>query len=512
LHQNTHYRVSFRTLYDVNVSPTQVFEDLYGKESHAIWLDSASHEQQQRYSIMSGMTGPLSKRIEYFGKEHEDTGMYITDIHGNQEVRNVSILDYLQEELDCVHLDGVLPDLPFVGGFLGYLGYEVGQETELKMNFTTKATETKVPTAAFIFCDQALIHDHIDQTWHLILLSDAKSSEATVWLDVTEARVRQIQPRHLNGIPVHTKQIPLAWKPSRSRSTYQANIDQCHGEIRRGESYELCLTNHLETTVSEKKDPWDLYQLLRRRNPAPFAAYAKLGPSLTVCCSSPERFVSVQPNPNGELLVEAKPIKGTVARSRAGRDDQIVAALTKDVKNRAENLMIVDLLRNDLNRVCQTASVHVPRLFGVESFATVHQMVSTIRGILKQNKTAVHVLRAAFPGGSMTGAPKRRSMEILQALEEGVPRGVYSGSLGYLSVHGCMDMNIVIRTAVIADGGKVSIGAGGAITVLSEFEDEYEEMLLKARAVQDAVELWASLEDKRSQGMITEQQKATTKS
>ena len=214
------------------------------------------------------------------------------------------------------------------------------------------------------------------------------------------------------------------------------------------------------------------------------------------------------------LQAEAKPIKGTARRvppsngicrneAEEAEDQQLARDLEFSLKDRAENLMIVDLLRNDMSRVCQVGSVHVAKLMAIESFATVHQMVSTIRGVLateggqEKAATCIDLLRAAFPGGSMTGAPKTRTMELLEELEQHVERGPYAGSLGYVSVNGCMDMNIIIRSAVIIQDGKngqrIKIGAGGAITALSEPNDEYDEMLLKTGAVVQAVQDWTAI-------------------
>jgi para-aminobenzoate synthetase len=347
--------------------------------------------------------------------------------------------------------------------------------------------------------------------------------------------------QHKNGMIKHNPLPPrLTFVPNRSRQTYHDNFARCMHHIWQGDSYELCLTNQLEANARVTgSSPLDLYKILRMRNPAPHGAFfnwhghkrqSTSSPlsqddtaSFSLCCSSPERFLSVKPlasplstnsptsdNPNKPLFqVEAKPIKGTTARVHsvslnnqlASTNDIIQDArraqeLQESVKNRAENLMIVDLLRNDMNRVCATGTVHVAKLMHIESFATVHQLVSTIRGQLDRDQTAIDVIQACFPGGSMTGAPKLRSMEILHELEKGVSRGPYSGSLGYISVNGCMDMNILIRTAVLVptekdDEWKVSVGAGGAITALSESRDEYDEMLLKARVVCEAVQEWA---------------------
>jgi len=220
-----------------------------------------------------------------------------------------------------------------------------------------------------------------------------------------------------------------------------------------------------------------------------------------------------QPHPEipPYLQAEAKPIKGTCARvspqngaflseGEVREDDRRARSLELSLKDRAENLMIVDLLRNDMTRVCKTGSVHVSKLMDIESFATVHQMVSTIRGTLSDSRNSIDLLRMSFPGGSMTGAPKIRTMEILEKLERNVDRGPYSGCLGYLSVNGCMDMNILIRSACVTpaekkDEWKVGIGAGGAITALSDAEDEYNEMRLKASAVIESVEKWVTMID-----------------
>jgi para-aminobenzoate synthetase len=308
----------------------------------------------------------------------------------------------------------------------------------------------------------------------------------------------------------------LAFIPNRPRETYERNIAECLEQIRLGESYELCLTNQLEAKVDTPLSSFQLYQILRRRNPAPYSAFFNwnmdqkdpASSSLSICCSSPERFISVHRQPDRSLQAEAKPIKGTCARvlpkngvkrneAEDREDARRARALELSIKNRAENLMIVDLLRNDMSRVCQIGSVHVAKLMAIESYATVHQMVSTIRGTLDITQaSSVDLLRACFPGGSMTGAPKVRTMELLEEMEEQIDRGPYSGSLGYLSLNGSMDMNIIIRTALVEPlengGRKVSIGAGGAITALSDATDEYEEMLLKASAVVKAVQEWAS--------------------
>jgi para-aminobenzoate synthetase len=283
------------------------------------------------------------------------------------------------------------------------------------------------------------------------------------------------------ALPLGAPPAPLGrprFRPHLPDALYLQRIHAAKEAIQHGESYEVCLTN--EFVAEADIEPFEAYRRLRRINPAPFAAYLRFD-GLAVLSSSPERFLKI----DADGLVEARPIKGTIRRGADARQDaELAEQLRSSVKDRSEHLMIVDLLRNDLGRVCAIGSVHVPDLFTIERYATVHQMVSSIRGRLSAGTSPIACIRAGFPGGSMTGAPKLRTMAILDELEER-PRGIYSGSIGYIGLDGSVDLSIVIRTAIHHDG-RIRIGAGGAIVDLSTPEEELAEVHLKCRAIIEA--------------------------
>jgi para-aminobenzoate synthetase len=335
-----------------------------------------------------------------------------------------------------------------------------------------------------MFANRLIAVDHVRRRTHVLAVCHGDEQEAERWLDGAELAVLE----SLAAAPPESDSPsasddgadePVVFHCGRGREQYLADIARCQAALTAGESYEVCLTDQIHTDASP--DPWQLYRFLRRRNPAPFAAYLKLG-EVTVLSSSPERFLGI----DRDRRMQARPIKGTASRAADPAEDEAMrAGLLNDEKTFAEHLMIVDLLRNDLGRVCEVDSVRVPEFMVVEPYATVHQLISTVTGMLQPERTPVEGVRACFPGGSMTGAPKLRTMEIIDGIEREA-RGVYSGALGYFGLDGCVDLSIVIRTIVIRPG-DTTIGAGGAIVMQSDPEEEFDEVLLKARAPMSAI-------------------------
>ena len=271
----------------------------------------------------------------------------------------------------------------------------------------------------------------------------------------------------------------IQWRPTMSRDAYCAGIERVKAYIRAGDIYQANIAQRFVATTPAGTDPWSLYRRLREANPAPFAAYLDLG-ALQVLSTSPELFLRTDGR-----TVETRPIKGTARRRRGEADDREAgAALLASRKDRAENVMIVDLLRNDLSRVCTPTSVEVRTLCALESYAGLHHLVSAVVGTLRDDADPLDLLAASFPGGSITGAPKLRAMEIIAEIE-GLSRGIYCGAIGALGFDRAMALNIAIRTVVI-EGGTLELRAGGGITMLSDADTEYEETLTKARRIFDA--------------------------
>ncbi|WKD57417.1 Anthranilate synthase component 1 [Corynebacterium capitovis DSM 44611] len=429
-------RVEYQCV-DVDLDTESTFRALAGESAEAFWLDSATGEG---FSILGTDRGSLT-RSHTFRLGEDD------------------ILDTLGAEL-AVRVDtSPLPDLPFTGGWVGYLGYECATLTLPRL---TPSAPSAYPDAWWVRPQSFIVYDHSAQRAHLMVLYRGAPDEETRCLmgelvAATSARASEGEI----GVGVEKG----SWRLS--REDYLARIGRIKEALASGDSYEVCLTDTWSARTSSAGI--DLYSRLRRFNPAPYAAYFRIE-SVEVLSSSPERFLTVHGRD-----VETKPIKGTIPR------EEDPSALRTDAKTRAENLMIVDLLRNDLGRVCEPGTVTVPKLMHVETYATVHQLVSTVRGVLRPGTTLIDLLRAAFPGGSMTGAPKERTCAMISELEPGA-RGVYSGVAGYLGFNGRADLSILIRTAV-KQGDTVEVGAGGAVVWASHPAAEYEEKELKARAV-----------------------------
>jgi para-aminobenzoate synthetase len=450
-----------------------LFERLFGAAEHAFWLDSADAPTRlAQRSFLGTSAGATRCVLEY----DVESGTAIRHGTGPATTLRGSIFDLLDRELAGHAIEPPPADLPpgLMGGFVGYLGYELKADCG-----SPNVHRSDMPDAVMMLANRLVAVDHVRRRTHLVALCHGDEAEAETWLDVAEAAVREtvaeppepVTPRALAEGP---RSEQVSFECGRGRRQYLADIERSQAELAAGESYEVCLTDQISTDA--EPDPFDLYRLLRRRNPAPFAAYLKLG-EMAVVSSSPERFLSV----DRERRVEARPIKGTSPRSEdLAEDEALRAELTEDEKTYAEHLMIVDLLRNDLGRVCEVGSVGVPELMIVEDYATVHQLISTVSGTLAADRSAAECARACFPGGSMTGAPKERTMEIIDELEDEA-RGVYSGAIGWFGIDGAMDLSIVIRTIVMRPG-RTTIGAGGAIVMQSDPEDEFDEILLKARA------------------------------
>jgi para-aminobenzoate synthetase component 1 len=421
----------------------------------ALWLDSAADDAQDRFDIL--VADP------YVTLRTRGATTEIATRAGVTRRSQRPPLELVREQLGEVGSGA--PDLPFSGGAVGYFGYDLGRRLERIPSIA--AADIAMPDLAIGLYDWAVVIDHAARrTW--LVGNGRHESTFARWPEIV-AQLSAEPPPEPKPFRVHGRPIS-----NLDRSAYAAAFHAVQEHIRRGDCYQVNLTQRFSSQA--EGDPWHAYLRLREINPAPFAAYLDL-PDGKVVCSSPERFLHLR---GGH--VETKPIKGTRPRAQdPERDRALAEELRTSAKDRAENVMIVDLLRNDLGKCCVPGSVRATKLFDIESFASVHQLVSTVEGQLAPGKHALDLVAACFPGGSITGAPKVAAMKII---EENEPqrRSVYCGSIGYIGFDGNMDLNIAIRT-LVQQGERVYTWAGGGVVADSNVDAEYQESLDKAAAM-----------------------------
>jgi aminodeoxychorismate synthase component I len=461
-----------------------VFEALYADETRAFWLDPGIHadtgssylgaaspvrpsylvDQERLYDLRPGVVMPAEGTL---------------DAALRSQSRGAAPGAWSHEAVGADRgsrsADGgasAAPPSPI--GWVGWFGYEYGAR-----RLAISVARSEVPEAAMLFADRVIEIDHRDGGLFLWFFDDA---DGRAWAAVTSERLRSMargRPPWAGRASGCDQKLPDVPAPSsrpnwrHSGDAYLRMIEACQDSIRAGDAYQLCLTNSVQ--VATEAPPFDVYRRLRRISQATHGAFVRVD-DVAVLSASPELFLQVA----GRVAV-TRPVKGTRRRGRdAAEDRELARELAADEKERAENLMIVDLMRNDLGRVATVGGVSVPELLEVETHRHVHQLVSMVRAELADGVDVLDVVDACFPAGSMTGAPKLSAMGILHDLERG-PRGVYSGCLGRLGLDGSAELAMVIRTIVMRDG-MASVGTGGGITALSVAQNELAETELKAAA------------------------------
>jgi len=415
---------------------------------------------------------------------------------GRQEERDSDLFEALRDLTSGFAVERPPTAPPLITGAIGHFAYDLGRCVE---RIPEQAADDVPVADCHLGCyGAAATLDHVEQrAW--VCATGAPERDPRAARALAERRGGELAERIAAAATQDGRgQSPSLCAPRRSgapalrvasnftRAEYLRAVARTKEYIAAGEIYQANLSQRLAAPLASR--PLALFERLTGENPAPFAAYLETPDAAVVCCS-PERFLQVRGR-----AVETRPIKGTRPRGRTPEEDRRLAAeLLASEKERAENVMIVDLERNDIGRVCEFGSVHVPELFALESFATVHHLVSTVRGRLRREATALDCLRACFPGGSITGAPKVRAMEIIEELEP-TRRGVYTGAIGYLCFSGDMDVNIAIRTVVVKEG-TAYFQVGGGIVADSDPEAEYEETLDKGRALARALAAEAGTEE-----------------
>ena len=449
-----------------NKHPLSYFEDssqLFAPIANKPWsvfLDSGfPYSEQGRYDIIS--TDPITT-IVTTGQKTKITNQ--GEVTYSDKDPFVLVKQYLNNDFQPIK------DLPFNGGALGYFSYDLARRLE-KIPVIAKDEENLAEMAVGIYAWAVIVDHHKKQSW---LVGNGVAKED--WNRLIE---------QFNSLSATTTTEAESFsvldntQSNMDKRSYNQAFEKIKHYLKEGDSYQVNLAQRFFCSCSGS--PWLAYKRLREINSAPFSAYLNY-PDVQVLSSSPERFLKVN-----DEKVETKPIKGTRPRvQNLEQDEKQKEALRQSKKDRAENVMIVDLLRNDLSKNCRSGSVKAPVLFDIESFATVHHLVSTVTGVLNKGQHALDLLKNCFPGGSITGAPKIRSMEIIEELEPN-RRGLYCGAIGYIGFDGNMDTNIVIRTLIHSEN-VIRFWAGGGIVYDSVMEEEYQESLDKAAALLDLLE------------------------
>jgi len=462
---------------DRKYSPLKTFE-LFKDEPYSFFLDSGMDPYKLgRYSFMGSNPFLVMK----------SRGNNITLLRGNeQEEVKGNPFDVLGNLLDSYRLDSANPVVPLVGGAVGYFSYDLCHFIE-KLP-TTAIDDLQLPECYFGFYDVIVAFDNLQDKTYVVstgfpeLLDSKRIPHAQKRLHEMRSRLAHTENHSVTTTirkpATPTGQVEL--KGGFTREQYLIAVAKARQYIIDGDIFEVNISQRFETEISIT--PYELYWRLRSINPAPFACYLGFD-EVQVVSASPERFIRTR-----EDLVETRPIKGTRPRGKSQeQDDTFARELLNSEKDRAENMMIVDLERNDLGRVCRYGTVKVTELAILEVYPTVFHLTSTVTGRLEEGKNCIDLLKATFPGGSITGAPKIRSMEIIDELEP-TRRSIYTGNIGYIGFNGDIDLNIVIRTFLIK-GNKAYFQVGGAVVYDSEPEAEYQETLDKAKALIDSLNM-----------------------
>ncbi len=454
---------------DTRLSPPEAFE-FFKDEPFSFFLDSGMDPGKLgRYSFIGSSPFLVLKT--------RGTEITVTDEHGTTRSTGVPF-DVLDDLLKTYHVQSLSLPVPFIGGAVGYLSYDLYHFIE---RLPTRAVDDlQLPECYFGFYDRILAFDNLLGRAYIVSTGFPEQREAERLersrQRLAELKDRLVEPPAVPEPPLSTVMAPGSanLRCNFTRQEYIEAVEKARQYIIAGDIFEVNLSQRFETELTIS--PYELYRGLRRINPAPFACYLGFD-EVKVVSASPERFLRTRGD-----WVETRPIKGTRPRGATPEEDKALAKeLLNSVKDRAENIMIVDLERNDLGRVCRYGTVRVTELTILETYPTVFHLTSTVEGKLREGKNCIDLLRATFPGGSITGAPKVRAIEIIDELEPTL-RSIYTGSIGYLGFNGDIDLNIVIRTFLVK-GNKAYFQVGGAVVYDSKTEDEYQETLDKAKAL-----------------------------